>query len=108
MSSLIQKAAKAVTNYAEKVGKKIVDDATIGYQSPLELNGAVMRSISNQFKYYKPSYPYVRAYSDSLLRVNDNYVSASGWVPKTYDVKNVAIDLENEILNNKNIFDIQN
>jgi hypothetical protein len=107
MASWIEKTAKQVSDFAKETVNKVVDDLTEGYQTPLEKNGIVMRQIQNTFSYYKPTNPYVRAYSNSLLKSNDSYVSASGWIPKTYDVKNIAIDLDNEVIKKDEIFDTQ-
>jgi hypothetical protein len=112
MANWIEKAGKKISDYAEQLSNKIEDNLTEGYQSPLEINGRIMRRFSNVFNYYKADNPYVRAYSNSLLRANDSYVTASGWLPKTYDVKNLAIDLDYASMNKGNgkdsIFDTQN
>ena len=69
---------------------------TQGYQSRLEIVGLIKRTAMKPVRYYGKQYPYATAVTDSVVRLNDAYISTSGWRPSTFKITKPIIDNEFE------------
>lgn len=69
---------------------------TQGYQSRLEIVGLIKRTAMKPVRYYGKQYPYATAVTDSVLRLNDSYISTTGWRPSTYKLLTPIHDNEFE------------
>ena len=84
-----------------------IDDLILkqGYQSRLEIEGLIKREAMKPLRYYGRQYPYATAVSDEVLRINDVYMSTTGWRPSMGKVMKPILD--NEFEGIKDEFDMR-
>ena len=85
---------KNILQYTEDSLDRLIQNQ--GYQSRLEIEGLVKRTAMRPLRYYGKQYPYATAVTDSVVRLNDAYISTSGWRPSTFKITKPIIDNEFE------------
>ena len=80
-----------------------IDDLILhqGYQSRLEVEGLIKREAMKPLRYYGKQYPYATTVSDGVLRMNDMYMSTTGWRPSMSKVVKPILDNEFESIENE-------
>lgn len=95
----MEQAVKNIVQYTKDSIDRLIQNQ--GFQSRLEIEGLVKRTAMRPLRYYGKQYPYATAVTDSVVRLNDSYISTSGWRPSTFKIMKPIIDNEFEQISNE-------